>query len=272
MKRNILLLILLALAIPVFAQNTAAEEVVIPLTKPNESGSLEISLVHGSIKVTGTKTKDVVIKASAGERATRTREKEAPDGLKRIVNNSLGITATEQNNNVSVSFEYVNRMVHLEVQVPQNFNLKLTTVNGGNIEISNLNGSFELSNVNGSIIMQNISGNAVANTTNGQVKANFLKWDSKSPMAFSTLNGNVDITLPANAKFNAKLRSDRGEVFTDFDMARDASQASNRASARNEAGLYKVSMSNYITGKVNGGGPEIMVKNMHGNIFIRKSK
>jgi hypothetical protein len=271
MKRSIISLIFLMLSAPLFAQSTSPEEIRVPLTKPNETGTLDINLVFGSIKVTGTKSKEVVIKASADERATRSRGREDVNGLKRIPNTNLGITVTEQNNRVNVSTEYVNRMVILEVQVPQNFSLRLSTVNGGNLVVSNVNGNFELSNVNGHILLEDVSGNAVANTTNGRVKANFLKWDGKSPMAFSTLNGNVDITLPANAKFSTKLRSDRGEVYTDFDMVREAGQPQAKSGARSEGGLYKVSTAEFIQGKVNGGGPEIMVKNMNGNIYLRKA-
>ncbi|SIT84005.1 DUF4097 family beta strand repeat-containing protein [Pontibacter indicus] len=267
MKRNILFLIFLMLGTPLLAQSTAGEEIRVPLTKPNEAGSLEISLVTGSISVTGTKGKEVVIKASAGE--SRTREREEAGGLKRIPNTNLGLTVTEQNNKVQLSTEAVTRRVNLEIQVPQNFSLRLSTVNNGELAVRNVNGNLELSNVNGSILLENVSGNAVANTTNGYVKANILRWDGKSPMAFSTLNGNVDVTLPANSKFNTKLRSDRGEVYTDFEMTQEAAQT--KAGSRNEKGLYRVSTADFISGKVNGGGPEILIKNMNGNIYLRKA-
>ncbi|GGG03860.1 DUF4097 family beta strand repeat-containing protein [Pontibacter amylolyticus] len=269
MKRNILFFIFLMLSTSLFAQSTTGEEITVPLTKPNNTGSLEISLVTGSISVTGTKGKEVVIKASAGE--SRAKEREDAGGLKRIPNTNLGLTVTEQNNQVHVSTEAVNRKVNLEIQVPQNFSLRLATVNGGDLTVSNVNGNLELANVNGSILLENVSGNAVANTTNGNVKANILRWDGKSPMAFSTLNGNVDITLPANSKFNTKLRSDRGEVYTDFEMTREASQAQVKTGTRNEKGIYRVSTADFITGKVNGGGPEILIKNMNGNIYLRKA-
>jgi hypothetical protein len=269
MKHSLIISLFLLLSAAVFAQSTASEEIVVPLTKPGEPGRLDINLVTGSIKVTGTKNKDILIKASVGE--SRSRVNEEAGGLKRIPNTNMGLTVTEQQNRVVVSTEAVNRKINLEVQVPQNFSLRLSTVNSGDILISNVNGNFELSNVNGSIVMENVSGSAVANTTNGRVKANFLQWDAKSPMAFSTLNGNVDITLPANAKFNTKLRSDRGEVFTDFEMTREAASTQARTGARNDNGLYRVSTADFITGKVNGGGPEIMIKNMNGNIYIRKS-
>ncbi len=37
-------------------------------------------------------------------------------------------------------------------------------------------------------------------------------------MASTSFNGDVDVTLPASAKANLKLRTDQGEIFTDFDV------------------------------------------------------
>ena len=33
-----------------------------------------------------------------------------------------------------------------------------------------------------------------------------------------SFNGNVDVTLPASVKANVKMRSNMGEIFTDFDV------------------------------------------------------
>ncbi len=35
-------------------------------------------------------------------------------------------------------------------------------------------------------------------------------------MAFTSLNGVIDVTLPASTRANLKLRSDMGDVYTDF--------------------------------------------------------
>ncbi|QCR22582.1 DUF4097 family beta strand repeat-containing protein [Pontibacter sp. SGAir0037] len=274
MKRNILILLILLWCAKAFAQDNAVEEIVVPLTKPNESGTLDAGLIFGSIKVTGTKGKEVVVRASQGAARTRSRansgQANTQAGLRKITDSSLNLTVTEQNNAVKVSTDAVTKPIDLEILVPQNFNLKISTVNNGDLTVSNVNGNLELDNVNGNIILENVSGNAVANTTNGKVQANFLRWDSQKPMAFSTLNGNVDITVPANAKFDVKLSSDRGEIFTDFDIA--AQKASAKAGGRTDSGIYKVTLAEFITGKVNGGGSEIMIKNMNGNIYLRKGK
>ena len=286
MKFNIVVVACFMLCMQAFAQNTKTEEVVVPLTKANEAGTLVVNLINGSIKVTGTTGKEVVVKATAGTIANRTKgtqtrevivetgpernrtKKEETNGLRRIPNDGLNLTVTEQNNTVRVENESVSRSVDLEIQVPKNFNLRLSTVNRGDILISNVKGTFELENVNGDIVLENVSGSAMANTTNGKVKANFLDWNSKNPMAFSTLNGNVDVTLPANAKFDVKLDSDRGQIYSDFDI--NAVAAKREAGKRSESGVYKVTLADAVTGQVNGGGSEIMMKNMNGNIYLRK--
>jgi hypothetical protein len=270
MKNTIYIIIFLSFfSIQAFAQNDQLEEVVVPLSKPGSQGHLEVSVLNGSIIVTGTKGKEVIIRASGGD-ARPSRAKDEVDGLKRVTNNSLGLEVTERDNDVRIKTEAIHRIVNLEILVPQNFNLKISSVNKGNIEIRNVSGDFELNNVNGSIIMENISGSALANTINGKIKAVFTDWNNKSPMAFSTLNGEVDITLPANAKFTAKFGSDRGEVYTDFEIVKEKTQPV--VNKKSDGGLYKVTIEDLITGKVNGGGPEIMIKNMNGNIYVRKKK
>jgi DUF4097 and DUF4098 domain-containing protein YvlB len=114
-----------------------------------------------------------------------------------------------------------------------------------------------------------VSGSAVANTVNGDIKATFNRISSNKPMAFSNLNGDIDITLPANAKVSTKMKSEWGEIFTDFDMNIN-SKRGNDSGVNVDSGTYKVSVNNWIYGDINGGGPEYLFKSMRGDIYIRK--
>jgi hypothetical protein len=49
-------------------------------------------------------------------------------------------------------------------------------------------------------------------------------------------------------------------------------KASRRLHVQAKDGMYKVSIEDWVKGKVNGGGGEIMMKNMNGNIYVRKTK
>ncbi len=86
-------------------------------------------------------------------------------------------------------------------------------------------------------------------------------------MAFSNVQGDIDITLPANASVTAKMRSEWGEVYTDFEMNIDRS---NRENIEADSDVYRVSINNWITGNINGGGPEYIFKTLRGDIYIRK--
>lgn len=256
---------------PLFAQGEIKEQLVVPLSDPSKPGLLRVELIHGSIKVSGYAGKEVVIDAETTPvNNKKERVDESASGMKRISpRGGLELSAEEKSNKVVVTSHSMRQPVNLAIKVPQQFSLKVSTVNNGDIVIENVSGELEINNVNGAITMNNISGSAVANTVNGVLKANF-KTVTDSPMAFTTLNGNVDVTFPANAKMNIKVKSDRGEVYSDFDM--DIDKSAPKGVRSNQNGMYKVSVDEWVQGKVNGGGSEIMMKNMHGNIYIRKAK
>lgn len=191
--------------------------------------------------------------------------------MKRIGTGSpLDVSAEEKNNTVNIDANTTRQTVDLTIKVPQRFSLKISTINNGTIEVENVNGNLEATNVNGYIHLTNIAGSAVANTVNGNLIATFKSIDSGTPMAFSTLNGNVDVTFPASVKANSKLKSDRGDIYSDFDIDVDKNQS--KVSRTSQSGMYQVKIDDWVYGKINGGGPEVMMKNMNGNIYIRKAK
>ncbi|GAB4027545.1 DUF4097 family beta strand repeat-containing protein [Spirosoma gilvum] len=265
------------------AQNEVKEQLVVPLSDPGKPGTLRANLINGSITVVGYSGKDVVIDivASGSKRGRRDDDDRDRDrdrngstssaGMKRInAGNPLDVSAREKNNTVNVDANSINQPIDLTIKVPQQFNLRIGTVNHGEISVDNVSGELEINNVNGAIELTNVAGSAVANTVNGVVKAVFKNVNSDAPMAFSTLNGNVDVTFPASAKMNVKLKSDRGDMYSDFDIDVDKTQS--KVNRTNQNGMYRVSIDDWVQGKINGGGREIMMKNMNGNIYIRKAK
>jgi hypothetical protein len=255
---------------PLMAQGDLKEQLTIPLSDPAKPGTLKIHLVTGSIRVTGYSGNQVVIDATTKQDKPE-KQKETVEGMKRISKTGgLDLSATEEKNVVNVSSKLFNTPMEINIKVPMKFALNVGTVNDGDILIENVDGEMEITNVNGDIRLTNVSGSAVANTVNGLLKVNFKSIDPKAPMAFSTLNGNVDVTLPATAKFDLKLKSDRGDIYSDFDV--DVDKTVPQATKSSKDGMYKVSIEDWVKGKVNGGGSEIMMKNMNGNIFVRKAK
>ncbi|AKD57635.1 DUF4097 family beta strand repeat-containing protein [Spirosoma radiotolerans] len=271
-----LLFLGLFLSRPLLAQNEVKEQLVVPLSDPGKPGTLHVGLINGSIHVIGYTGKDVVIDIVANPKRGRRddnddRPERSANGMKRIGTGSpLDVSAEERNNTVNINANTTRQTVDLTIKVPQRFSLKVSTVNNGTIEIENVSGNLEATNVNGYIHLANIAGSAVANTVNGNLIATFKAIDSDTPMAFSTLNGNVDVTFPASVKANSKLKSDRGDIYSDFDIDVDKNQP--KVSRTSQSGMYQVKIEDWVYGKINGGGPEVMMKNMNGNIYIRKAK
>jgi hypothetical protein len=258
----------LAILILLPIQTEAQDQIVIPLTNPGEPGRLSIGIVRGSISVSGYDGEEVLV--SYGNDSEEDNEQEVTkNGLRRISNNSVGFEASEEDNEVEVSSSSPMRNINFDITVPHNFSLELSTVNGGNIIVENVEGEMEISNVNGEVILRNVSGSALVNTVNGDIEATFQKVSPNKPMAFSNLNGDISVSLPANTKMSAKMKSEWGEVFTDFEM--DIRRSNNKkVNAKSKNGTYNVSVNNWIYGDINGGGPEYLFKSMRGDIYIRQ--
>jgi hypothetical protein len=251
-----------------FAQSGSNEQLTVPLSSPGKPYTLKAQLVFGSIKVVSYDGKDIIINVTSRDKK---EEKSNVDnkGMKRIsTSGSYEVTAKEADNTVTVGTSNPNKAIDLELKIPQDVKLKLGTVNDGAIEVENVRGELEMNNVNGKINLTNISGSVVANTVNGNVTVTFNSVDPKAPMAFSTLNGDVKVTLPADSKANLKLKSDMGDILSDFDIEIDKTQS--KIDKSNEQGMYKIKKDDWVYGKINGGGPEMMMKNMHGNIYVKK--
>ncbi|WP_159439338.1 DUF4097 family beta strand repeat-containing protein [Tenacibaculum agarivorans] len=249
---------------------SAQEEVKVPLTNPNKEGFLKAEIINGSITVKGYEGDEVIVKGiqREGERRSRNRGRGNRVGLKRISANSLEFSVEEFDNVVRVKSS-VNGTTDFEIKVPKNFSLKLSTVNRGDIYVENVNGTMDISNTNGKITLKDISGSVSADALNKDIIVSFVKVNPDIPMAFSSLNGDIDITLPKNVKADIKVKSDRGEIYTDFDIKTRPSKAKVIKGDRKKRNAYSVKVEKWIIGSINGGGPEILFKNFNGDVILR---
>ena len=103
----------------------------------------------------------------------------------------------------------------LSISVPVRTSLKLTLMNGDDIVVERVEGDLEVNNMNGDISLTNVAGTGIIHSANGEVKAHFSRVTGK-PMSFTTLNGDVDVALPADIKATVRLDSGHGDIYTDF--------------------------------------------------------
>ncbi len=250
----------------------AQETVTIPLSNPLKPGLLKMGIINGSIKIIGTSGKEVIVKGTKRKDDKQHRRhrvgKSNTNGLKRISNNSLEFSAEEYDNTVRVRSS-VHGTTDFEIQVPKNFSLKISTINRGEIYVENINGTMDVSNTNGKITLKDISGSVSADALNRNIVVNFIKVTPNVAMAFSSLNGDIDITFPKTIKADIKVKSDRGEIFTDFDLKTKPSSAKITKGNHEKGNAYNVKVEKWITGSINGGGAEILFKNFNGDVIIR---
>jgi len=247
-----------------------ADRVTVPLSDPSRPGLIDVSLVHGSITVRGTNRKDVMVVARP-ETARESRRYDADaSGLRRIPQAS-GFRITEEANRVRVSSDNPNRSITFEIEAPVRSNLKLSTVNGGEILVENIEGELDINNTNGGITLNSVGGAVKAGTTNGSVRATMTRVTAERPMAFTSLNGTVDVTLPPATKANLRMRSDNGDVYSDFDLQL-APSAPVVPESRGVNGRYRISRNRSIVGAINGGGPEFELRTFNSNVYVRRGK
>lgn len=280
--RTALFVVALLVAVPALA---AGERLVVPLSDPAKPAQLEVSLVMGSIEVVAGKAGEVVIEATPGEvvegdddheceecPAIAGRAADKPEKgrsrMKRIPNDSYDLSAEERANRVEVQTNSWARAISLRITVPQASSVKLSTVNDGDLLVDGLGGEIELHNTNGDVTVRDARGPVSANTLNGDVTVSFGREMAAAPMAFSTLNGDIDLTLPTAAHIDVRLKSENGEIYSDFDVV--LSRSAPKVEEERGKGRYRVSVTKELAGKINGGGPEIFLKTFNGDIVLRR--
>ena len=293
--RNILLglALLVGLALLGYAQDAKTDRAVVPLTDPAKPALIKADVLMGSITVKGYDGKEVIVEAKVRERsltdvdeeddeetraALAEEDQEEKDkaakiaGMKKIGVVNTGLEVEESNNVVSISAESWKYAVDITIQVPRASSLELHSTNDGDIVVENVSGEIEVENVNGSNTLRNISGNAVVNTVNGDVTVTMTRVTPDKPMSFSSMNGDVDVTLPADIKANVKMKSQQGEIYSDFDITLKPVPQKAEEVSKSGKGKYRISFEKNIYGAINGGGPEFAFNTFNGDVFIRKGK
>lgn len=263
---------LVALALIVIAHGASGQteqEIPVPLTDSSLPVTLEVSAVFaGSITVVGHDSDELLVAMLDGpQRIDTADERESRGGLRRIPNTSMGLSIEEQDNTVSVRVNSRDDAARLRVSVPRRTSVRIDAVKVEEVTVEGVSGEHELSSVNGSITATELSGTAVVSTTNGDVTISLLELTPDTAMSFASFNGDVDVSLPADLDADLHITTNRGDIFTDFDVAMEPQQAIVEQS--DDGSRYQVRVEREVRATVGGGGPEIRFKTFNGDIIIR---
>jgi hypothetical protein len=243
------------------------QKATVAFSDPSRPRKLVVKTMFGSVTVRGYNGQEAIVETTGrtGLRAPGSKETEPPAGMHRIGGRSPGIEIMEENNTIKVSggpFPFGHTDV--VIQVPTQTSVSVGVFTGGSVTIENISGEIEANNMNGPLTITNVSGSVMATSMNGKILASINSVTPDKPMSFSTMNGEIDVTLPASIKANVKLKTHRGDIFTDFDIKADAaSQPPQVEDNRKKGGRGTI-------GTINGGGPEIQFTTFNGSILIHK--
>jgi DUF4097 and DUF4098 domain-containing protein YvlB len=257
-----------ALSVVAFGQDTG-DKVTVPFRDASKPRTVNVEVFNGSITVRAYNGNDAIVEASGHGSIRHGRPRDVPDGMHQIGPNRSGLDITEENNVINIRAGVMGSS-DVTIQVPTQTSLKLRSMNGGKVVVEGVSGEIDAQNYNGSVTVTNVSGSVLANSMNGRVTVSLDRVTPNKTMSFSSMNGTIDVTLPADVKANLKMKSDNGDIWSDFDVKLSGSQPPQVDDQRSKGGHYRLRVDKTMYGSINGGGPEMTFVTYNGNILIHK--
>jgi hypothetical protein len=258
------------------AQDATPQRITATFKDPAAPRKLEVNVTLGNVTVRGAERADVAIDYTTRGAARRRATEPPPAGMHRI-GGAGTLEVTGDGNTVRVDGGGMfSGLSDVTIEVPVQTAVTVGgPLGGGSILVENISGEVEVSNMNGQVTITNVSGSVVAHSMNGRVVVSLNRVTPGKNMNFSTFNGDIDVTLPADAKANLKARVDNGDIFTDFDVKLEPQGAGAVPAQEDPKTGKKVKPKTRrndgsVNGTINGGGPEIQFTTFNGRILIHK--
>lgn len=253
-------------ALACIALPAAAEDLEVPLSRPGDPVELVASGLAAVFVIEGHDAQTVKIEISAIEEPDFGFSTGGP-GMRQLQGAGLGLSVVEEDNRVRVKTEGDNPR-QVRIWVPRATSVHASSVNGGDITVRGVSGEHELKNVNGGVTAIDLAGSLKAHTTNGDLSISMSRIEPGTPLSFVTFNGDIDVTFPSGLAADVELRSDFGEVFTDFDVTVVPTPA--EETAERTDGRYRVAVRKPLVATIGGGGTEVELRTHNGDIHLRK--
>jgi hypothetical protein len=151
------------------------------------------------------------------------------------------------------------------IKVPMSTNLILSTINDGDVTVTNINSKVSAHNINGAIHLTGISQAAVANTINGDVDVTYNK-NPDSNCRFYTLNGDINANFKKGLSSRVAFKSFNGEFYTNVPQLESLPVEVEKT--KTEKGVkYSVNGNQYKAGN---GGVLLDFETFNGNVYLRE--
>ena len=154
------------------------------------------------------------------------------------------------------------------IKVPNSMSLKVNYsspfAEADQIVFKNFKSEVAVNTLDADIEFINVTGPITSGTIDGTTKVEFSKVSQESPISISSIDGEIDVTLPANTPANLEFSNLDGEVYTDFDVDFAKKKKDGKYSMKYIGGH------NSSKGTINNGGVKISLSTIDGIIYLRK--
>jgi hypothetical protein len=186
------------------------------------NGRIRLNNVNGRVEIVGWDGSDVVIKA-----LKHGRTQKSVDAVKINVNSTPDEIAihTEQSSS-ETGFSGIwswfknggnnNAVVDYAIQVPRHARLANISSVNGRVVIDDISGDIEASAVNGEMQVHDAAGSLKLSTVNGRIVAELVSLGGSQSVSFSSVNGQIEATLPAGANAEVSASTVNGGLTSEF--------------------------------------------------------
>jgi Putative adhesin len=141
--------------------------------------------------------------------------------------------------------------VHYTLHVPQNAQLDHISLVNGALTVQKVMGEVDASLVNGKAHISDLSGETSISSVNGSIEANYASLSNVREIRLKSVNGSIELGLPASPNADVKASTVNGGIKSDFPLTVQGSFAGHN-----------------VTGTLGSGGTRIDLSNVNGSIHI----
>lgn len=248
---------------------SAMADYVVELPPEALTGRLTVSGLGGDITIHGVDSSEFKVLAPDAEPKPPQvpgAENDSGDsghaGLRSLLasgddNSGLGLRIVVDGNNINIIPVRPNLPDDFELEVPRGIAIELGAVIRGDVRIDGMDGEIEVTVTQGDISVRDAKGPVVIHAVAGDVEVAFASFPAERPSSINSVNGDVSVTMPPDAKANLDLRTINGDIFTNLDVEVKERKALDYGGPKSVRAL------------LNGGGADLKIEAINNSIVVR---
>ena len=235
-------LVAIAFAVTASAQVTEEFHRTVPLSS---DGRVSLENINGNVTVTGWERNEVQIDA-----VKKARDQQRLDEARIEVDassDSVRIKTKYPDHHTNNNPATVTYVLH----VPHQARLDHMDLVNGSLTVSQVSGEINGELVNGKTDIRDLSGRANISAVNGTITANYKSLDNVKEIRLKSVNGSINLGLPASPNAEVSVSTVNGGITTDYPLQ--------------VKGKF---MGHHLDGTLGSGGTQIEISNVNGSVRI----